>query len=185
MNLLCSGQVTGKSERRTIVCWGQGVLCICKDKSMHMCSNQRRTRCPALYFFYSLPYFFQTGSLPEPRANHFSARLSVQQAPVIFLCLPSSPTLVLKGCAATLGSLCVRHGPNSGSHVWIPSALTCWASSHTWEKNHHIVSQKDHTECSKCWGKPERENHRRLVTMVGMWSERWAEVRNLAARLFC
>lgn len=185
MNLLSSGQVTGKSERRTFVCWGQEVLCICKDlhKSMHMCSNQRRTRCPALFLLLSA-IFLSDSSLPESRANHFSARLSIQQAPVIFLCLPSSSTLVLKGCATTLGVLCVCEGPNSGPHVWIPSALTCWASSHTWEENHHIVSQKVHTECSKCWGKSERESHR-VVTMVGMWSERWAEVGSLAERFSC
>lgn len=64
MNLLSSGQVTGKSERRTFVCWGQGVLCICKDlhESMHMCSNQRRTRCPALFLL--LPAVFLSDRVP-------------------------------------------------------------------------------------------------------------------------
>lgn len=109
MSLWSSGQVTDKSERRTSV-WGDGRFYAYVSTCTNLCTcvATKGGQGVLSYFFHSLPYFFQTGSLTESRANRFPARLSVQQAPVIFLCLPWSPNSGVKGvCSHTWGFMCM------------------------------------------------------------------------------
>lgn len=96
MSLWSSGQVTSESERRTSVCWGQEVLCVC-EPMQHLCSHvatKRRCWCLAL----SLSALFLSDGL-SPKLDSTNFRLRC-------------PVLVLKVCAATLGLVCVCYGPN-------------------------------------------------------------------------
>lgn len=78
---------------------------------------------PGVLFYYSLLYFFETGSLPEPGAR----LIGLNEPPV------STPRgLGLQVCMTMSGFLCGCWDPKSGTHVLCSIILICVDSFILW-----------------------------------------------------